>query len=229
MMVQSALSFASARQFMVDSQLRPNRVVHAAVLEAMRRIPREIFLPPTAFSVAYADQDVSLGGGRVLMAPLAFAQLAQALDPREGERILVVGAGCGYGAAVLAACGARVTALEADAGLVAAARAGCRAAGLDVALQEGALAGGIPGAQRWDAILIEGMVDAVPPQFAAQLRLHGGRLVTVRRQAGVGGGGQPTGVAVRAEPQGESFVVRPLFDCQTAPLPGFERELEFQF
>ncbi|GAB0118823.1 protein-L-isoaspartate O-methyltransferase family protein [Acidisoma sp. 7E03] len=227
-MAQTVPDFASARQFMVDSQLRPTKVTHAAVLEAMRRVPREKFLPPALYSVAYADQDVDLGHGRWLIAPLAFARLAQALAPVAGERILVVGAGVGYGAAVLAACGARVTALESDARLIDAARSGWREAGVTVALHQGDLAAGVPGAQVWDAILIEGMVDVVPPSFATQLRESGGRLVTVQRQSAFPGAAA-TGVAIRGERQGASLVTRPLFDCRTAVLPGFETVPEFQF
>jgi len=227
-MAQTVPDFASARQFMVDSQLRPTKVTHAALLDAMRRIPREKFLPPALYSVAYADQDVELGHSRVLMAPLAFARLAQGLAPVAGERILVVGAGVGYGAAVLAACGARVTALESEAALIAAARSGFQEAGVTVAIQEGDLHEGVPGVQAWDAILIEGMVDAVPPAVAAQLREGTGRLVTVLSQPSFPGAG-PTGVAVRGERQGTSLAVRPLFDCQTAALPGFGKVPEFEF
>lgn len=227
-MAQTVPDFASARQFMVDSQLRPTKVTHAAVLDAMRRIPREAFLPPAVYSVAYADQDVELGHGRVLMAPLAFARLAQAVAPVAGERILVIGAGVGYGAAVLAACGARVTALESETALLVAARPGFQQAGVTVAAQQGDLQAGLPGVQAWDAIFIEGMVDAVPPGFATQLHEVTGRLVTVLRQPSFPGAGT-TGVAVRGERQGTSLAVRPLFDCQTAALPGFGKVPEFQF
>lgn len=227
-MAQTVPDFASARQFMVDSQLRPTKVTHAAVLDAMRRIPRERFLTPALFSVAYADQDIALGHGRVLMAPLAFARLAQAVAPVAGERILVVGAGVGYGAAILAACGARVTALESESTLIAAARAGFQEAGVTVAVHQGDLQDGLPGVPAWDAIFIEGMVDSVPPGFAAQLRETTGRLVTVLRQPSFPGAGT-TGVAVRGERQGANLAVRPLFDCQTAALPGFGKVPEFQF
>jgi protein-L-isoaspartate O-methyltransferase len=71
MMASTTLPFAAARQFMVDSQLRPNKVTNPILLDAMRQVPRETFLPPPLWSVAYADQDVRLGGGRVLIAPLA--------------------------------------------------------------------------------------------------------------------------------------------------------------
>jgi protein-L-isoaspartate(D-aspartate) O-methyltransferase len=228
MMAQTVPDFASARQFMVDSQLRPTKVTHAGVLDAMRRIPREKFLPPALYSVAYADQDVELGHARVLMAPLAFARLAQALAPVVGERILVVGSGVGYGAAILAACGARVTALECETALIAAARSGFQETGVTVAIQQGNLHDGLPGVPAWDAILIEGMVDAVPPGFATQLREGVSRIVTVLRQPSFPGAGT-TGVAVRGERQGSSLAVRPLFDCQTAALPGFGKVPEFQF
>ena len=128
-MASTTLPFAAARQFMVDSQLRPNKVTHPALLDAMRVVPRELFLPPALSTLAYADQDVELGGGRVLMAPLAFARLAQLLAPLPGERVLVVGAATGYGAAVLARCGARVTALDEDESLLDIGRAAFRPPG----------------------------------------------------------------------------------------------------
>src|ERR1700735_1014235 len=104
--------FAEARNCMVDSQIRPNRVVDQRVLSAMRTVPRERFLPANVQALAYVDQDVPLGNGRFLMEPRVFARLLQAAVLRENEQVLVVGAGTGYGAAVLAACGCRVIALE---------------------------------------------------------------------------------------------------------------------
>jgi protein-L-isoaspartate(D-aspartate) O-methyltransferase len=222
-MASTTLPFAVARQFMVDSQLRPNKVSNASLLEAMRQVPRETFLPPPLWSVAYADQDVRLGGGRVLIAPLAFARLAQLLDPVPGERVLVVGSGTGYGAAVLATCGARVTALDQDETLLDRGRSAINALGLTVVSQSGPHRGGLPGVQPWDAILIQGMVECVPESFAAQLRPGTGRLVTV-----VGKPDQP-GVAVLGERQGNELALARTFDCTTAMLPGFEPVAAFQF
>ena len=104
--------FADARNRMVDSQVRPNKVTDPRVLSAMRELPRERFLPARLRPRAYVDEDVPLGGGRVLMEPLVIARLVQLAAPSAGERALVVGAGVGYGSAVLARCGVRVTALE---------------------------------------------------------------------------------------------------------------------
>ena len=107
---------------MVDSQIRPNKVVDPRILRAMRELPRERFVPTALRSLAYADEDVPLGNGRALMEPMVLARLVQIAAPVAGERVLVVGAGGGYGAAVLAACGANVTALEEDEALLGLAR-----------------------------------------------------------------------------------------------------------
>jgi protein-L-isoaspartate(D-aspartate) O-methyltransferase len=223
MMASTTLPFAAARQFMVDSQLRPNKVTNPTLLEAMRQMPRETFLPPPLWSVAYADQDVRLGQGRVLIAPLAFARLAQLLAPVPGERVLVVGSGTGYGAAVLATCGARVTALDQDQSLLDLGRSAISALGLTVVSHLGTHRDGLPGVQPWDAILIQGAVEFVPESFAAQLRPGSGRLVTV-----LGKPDRP-GVAVLGERQGSGLALARTFDCTTAMLPGFETVADFQF
>jgi protein-L-isoaspartate(D-aspartate) O-methyltransferase len=223
MMASTTLPFAAARQFMVDSQLRPNKVTNSSLLDAMRQVPRETFLPPPLWSVAYADQDVRLGGGRVLIAPLAFARLAQLLDPAPGERVLVVGSGTGYGAAVLATCGARVTALDQDEALLTIGRSAMSALGLTVLSQLGPHRDGLPGVQPWDAILVEGAIEVVPESFAAQLRPGSGRLVTVLAKP------DRPGVAVLGERQGTGIALARTFDCSTAMLPGFEPVTEFQF
>ena len=110
-MANQADLFADARRNMVDSQIRPNRVTDPRILAAMRRLPRESFLPSAVRALAYADEDVPLGNGRFMMEPMVLARLLQAAALIDQERVLVVGAGTGYGAAVIAACGCKVTAL----------------------------------------------------------------------------------------------------------------------
>ena len=73
--------FALARRNMVEGQLRPNRVTNAALLAVLGELPRERFLPDSVRSVAYADEDVPLGGGRYLMEPMVLARLIQTLQP----------------------------------------------------------------------------------------------------------------------------------------------------
>ena len=220
------LDYASARDHMVDSQVRPDRVVDPRIIRAMRTLPRERFVPAARASMAYIDEDVRLGGGRVLMEPRVLAHLVQSARVRAGERVLVVGAGTGYGAAVLDACGAVVTALEEDEALLAIARDVLPSVSPKVVLQAGRLQDGLPGP--WDVIMIEGAVSEIPPLIGATLNHQGGRLVTVlARSGGMGKGvlaepinpGSPQ-MTLRAQPQ---------FDCATPLLPAFVAAPVFQF
>jgi protein-L-isoaspartate(D-aspartate) O-methyltransferase len=219
--------FVDARNRMVDSQVRPNRVTDPRILAAMRAIPRERFLPPALAALAYADQDVALGNGRVLLAPMLAAKMMQLIAPVAGERALVVASGVGYGAAVLAACGVRVIALEQDEALLAIARTALPAVSPGVNVVAGALAGGWPAEAPYDIVFIEGAVAAVPAAIAVQLRQEAGRLVTVIRAAtgGVTGPGQ----AVRGEATQAGLQLRPEFDCATPLIPALLPAPAFSF
>lgn len=217
---------AAARDFMVDSQVRPNKVTDPRVIAAMRRLPRERFVPEALAARAYLDEDVPLPGGRALMEPMVIARLAQILALRAGERVLVVAAGAGYGAAVLAACGAVVTALEDDAGLLAVARRLLAELAPEVTVVDGDVRAGWPAAAPYDAILIEGAVPALPDGLAEQLA-PGGRLVTVLSSAhGLG-----QGVLAEAVPVGDGLRLRgqAMFDCATPMLPQFRPAPAFVF
>ncbi len=223
--MDAADGMAAARRFMVDGQLRPNKVTDPALLAAMGRLPREAFLPPQLAPLAYADEDVRLANGRALIEPMVIARLLQLLRVREGDRMLVLGAGTGYAAAVAADCGARVVAVESDAALLGIARRAL--AGLPagaVTLVEADPAQGHAAGAPYDAILIEGEVPAVPDSIAAQLA-EGGRLATVLAAAERGLSSR----AVWGLRQGGSFSVTDAFDCATLPLPQFQPAPGFVF
>ena len=215
--------FADARARMVDSQVRPNRVTDARILTAMRTLPRERFLPPALAALAYTDEDVPLGEDRMLMEPMLFARLVQLAEPVEGERVLLLAAGVGYGAAVLAACGARVVAVEEDARLVALARPALAAFAPGVTLGVGPLSAGWSAEAPYDLVLIEGAVAIPPPAVVAQLRQGSGRLVTVIRRAG-----EP-GQAVLGEVTQAGLQLRPSFDCAIRPIPSLLPKAGFVF
>jgi protein-L-isoaspartate(D-aspartate) O-methyltransferase len=221
-----APDMTEARRHMVDGQLRPNRINDPRLLAAMGEIPRERFLPPSMAARAYVDEDVRLPGGRALMEPMVIARLLQLLAIRPGDRVLVVGAGTGYAAAVAAQCGAQVVALEADAALVAAARRAL--AGLiapaELRLVEGPITGGHAAGAPYDAILIEGEVPEVPQAIIGQLA-EGGRLATVLEAASRGVSSR----AVLGRRVGGSFSLSDAFDCATLPLPAFRRAPGFVF
>jgi protein-L-isoaspartate(D-aspartate) O-methyltransferase len=221
--MDSAAFFAQARQHMVDSQVRPNKVTDTRILAAMRRIPRERFLPPALAPRAYADEDVPLGNGRVLMEPMVIARLVQLAMPREGEPALVVGAGTGYGAALLAACGCRVTGLEEYPTLAAIARAALTEEAPGAMLVSGPLTAGWPQGAPYDVILIEGAVHDVPRAIAGQLRNEHGRLVTVLRASGL------ASQAALGEVTPAGLRLQPMFDCATPLLPAFKPAPVFEF
>jgi protein-L-isoaspartate(D-aspartate) O-methyltransferase len=215
--------FTEARDRMVDSQIRPNRVNDPRITSAMRRLPREHFLPAGLTPLAYADEDVPLGNGRVLMQPMAIARLLQLAAPVQGEHALVVGAGVGYGAALLAACGPRVTALEEDPALLALARHALTEVAPEVSLVSGSLSAGWPAGAPYDLILLEGAVTSIPPALGQQLRNSGGRLVTVICTDG------RTCQAVLAEATPAGLRAQPMFDCPTPCLPSLLPAPAFAF
>lgn len=218
------VDFALARRNMIDGQLRPNRVTNAQLLAAVSELPRERFLPEGLHSIAYADDDVPLGGGRYLMEPMVLARLIQALQTQPGDQALVVASGRGYGAALLSKLVKSVVALESDAALAAAAERTARELALAgirqvVAPLEGGDASGGP----FDAILIEGAVRQVPAAILGQLA-PGGRLTTV-----VAGPEGVLGVAQLFVKEGDVASARPLFDAGTPLLPGFAPPPRFTF
>ena len=162
----------AARRAMIDSQLRPEEVTDGGVLAAMASVERERFVPEAARGFAYFDRPLPLGNGRTMMPPAALGRLLSELAPRPGERALVVGAATGYSAALLAAIGLEVTAIESDPALADQARA----AGVEIAKSDK----GAP----YDLILIDGAVEMIPAALVARL-VERGRLATALIDRGV--------------------------------------------
>jgi len=147
-MTQPMPDFAAARRAMIDSQLRPQGVTDPAVLSAMAAVPREEFVPDSVRPLAYGDRPIDLGDGQALMPPAALAKLLDELQPRPGERALVVGAGNGYAPAVLQAMGLAVDTADGLASM---------------------------GQGTYDIVLLDGAVEEVPDAVVARLA-SGGRL-----------------------------------------------------
>lgn len=222
-MTISAELFAEARKHMVDSQVRPNRVSDPRILAAMRTIPRERFVPASAQALTYADEDVPLGNGRYLMEPMVLARMLQAAPPRPNERVLIVGAGTGYSAAVLAACGCRVVALEEDPALIGMANAVLPEEAPSVTIVAGPLAAGWTSLAPYDLILIEGAVPEVPAALKSQLHQEQGRLV-----AAICAPNRATHV-ILAEATPAGLGITPVFDCGMPPLPSLQKAPVFEF
>jgi protein-L-isoaspartate(D-aspartate) O-methyltransferase len=207
--------FATARAAMIESQLRPEGVTDRAVLAAMGRIKREDFLPSHTRPLAYSDRAVAIGAGRFLAAPTVLGQLLTQMKAEAGQRALVVGAGTGYSAAVLAAMGLKVVALEVDTDLAAAARK------QRVKVVEGPLEAGHPAAAPYDQILIDGAVETIPDAIIDQLA-DGGRLGAALVDRGI------TRLVVGRK-AGGAFGTLSIGDAGVPPLPGFSRPKVFNF
>jgi protein-L-isoaspartate(D-aspartate) O-methyltransferase len=232
-----------ARERMVDSQLRPNKVSDLRVLEAMRQLPRERFLPASQAALAYADANISLGSGRAMLQPMVLARLVQAAVPLRGEKALVVGAGTGYSAALMAEIGCEVTAVEEPGAMADRAKQTLAEVAPSVALVTGPLTAGWPATAPYDVILIDGAVPEIPRTLTNQLNRETGRLVTIIDPAAIDPGGiGPAGIApagpsgggaicraVHAELTPAGISARPLFDCVCPVLPAFAPAPTFAF
>ena len=168
-----------AREQMVTHQLRTWDVLDETILDAVRTLPRELFVPEAWRDLAYADTEVPLAHGQHMLAPKIVGRILQALGVRPGERVLEVGTGSGYLTACLARLGAQVTSLEIHADLSAAARLRLDAVGLagPRLVNADALAAASSGEQ-YDAIAVTASLPVYDARFEAQLR-PGGRLFVV--------------------------------------------------
>lgn len=217
------VDYAAARLNMVEGQIKPNKVVDQALIDAMMAVPRERFVPADRRGVAYVDEDVAISGRRVLMEPRVLGRLLNDARITPDSRVLVVGAGTGYSAALISRLAAKVVALEEDKALLATARGALSELGAQrVTLAEGRLTEGWAAEGPYDVILVDGAVAEVPAALIAQLA-PGGRLLTVVDD------GDRVGRAMLVSAVDGVVSQRPLFDAATAMLPGFERKPAFQF
>jgi protein-L-isoaspartate(D-aspartate) O-methyltransferase len=221
--------FSTARQKMVDGQVRTNDVTDRRILDAMLELPRENFVPDDKRALAYLDLDldVSEGGSgaakRFLVKPVLTARLLQAAEILETDNVLIVGVATGYAAAVAAPLAGRVTATESDSALAARGRDVLGRLGLDgkVTFRTAEAAAGDPAGAPYDVILLNGATEVVPQQLYGQLR-DGGRLLGVFAMT------HPPRAMIVRRSHGD-FGTRPLFDAAAPVLPGLERVPEFVF
>ena len=213
--------FTAARLNMVESQVRPNGITDRRIIAAIESVPRENYVPEARRALAYMDEDVTLEAGdrtagrRALIEVMAFARMLQHASIKPSDKVLVVGAETGYGAAVISQMAATVVALESDAGL--AAQAKSNLAGLaNVRLVHGPLAAGVGPDQPFNVILLEGRAEEVPQALIDQLA-DDGRLVGVI-------GERETSHACVYSRAGGSVAVRQVFDASVTALPGMKKK-----
>jgi protein-L-isoaspartate(D-aspartate) O-methyltransferase len=170
-------SFEELRNEMVERQLVARGVSDPHVLAAMRKVPREEFVGAATRQSAYDDGPLPIGQGQTISQPFIVAKMIQLAEIKPGDRVLEVGAGSGYAAAVMAQIAAQVFTIDRIAGLVAGARAVIERLGYtNVTLRVGDGTKGWPEEAPFDAILVAAGGPKVPRSLLEQLKI-GGRLV----------------------------------------------------
>ena len=210
----------SARFNMVETQIRPADVTDQRVIAAIAAVPREKFVPRSAAALAYADVPVAVAPGRYLLDPRSFAKLLQLAEIGDSDRVLDVGCGTGYSAAVLARLAGKVVALEQDADLVRAASQLLADAVGKVEVVQGGLVEGVKDQAPYDVIFINGAVEQIPDSLLNQLG-EGGRLVTFLKD-----GQSRAWLFVKEKGQ---VGKRPDFDADVPVLAGFRKAVGFVF
>jgi protein-L-isoaspartate(D-aspartate) O-methyltransferase len=218
--------FSTARQNMVDCQVRPSDVTDVPIIDAMLEVPREAFVPQNQRALAYLDLDLDVSEGasvkRFLIKPAVLARMLQAAEIKATDAVLVVGCATGYAAAVVAKIAGQVTATESDASLAAKARTALAGLGLGTVTVRGAAAAdGDSAAAPYDVIVLNGATEIIPEGLFRQLK-QGGRLV------GVFATTLPPRATLVTHSH-DDFGHRALFDAVAPVLPGLERVPAFVF
>ncbi len=220
--------FSTARQKMVDGQVRTNDVTDIGILEAMLTVPRELFVPEAKRGLAYLDSDIDVSEGagaakRYLIKPAVTGKLLQAAEIGPTDNVLIVGAATGYVAALAGKIASRVTATETDPALVAKGKAILAQLAIgNVTFKVAPAAEGDRAGAPYDVILLNGASEVAPRALYDQLN-DSGRLV------GVFASEIPSRAMVVTRSHGTDFGTRTLFDAAAPVLPGLEKAPAFVF
>jgi protein-L-isoaspartate(D-aspartate) O-methyltransferase len=216
------IDFQASRVKMVDGQLRTTDVTGHAILSAFLEIPRERFVPTAMRDLAYVDHDIEVAPGRFAMEPSPLAKLLQLAAITASDKVLIIGAATGYGAAIAGKLAASVVAVESNGELCAQMAANLKAVGISnvetmtAGLGEGARAKG-----PFNVIILEGSVSAVPVALFDQL-CEDGRLVAVEGEG-------HTGVARLYMKTAKNVSSVRGFNVSVKPLPELSKKPEFAF
>jgi protein-L-isoaspartate(D-aspartate) O-methyltransferase len=206
---------ASARLRMVERQLRARDIRDERVLEAMATVPREVFVPEELSDRAYDDSALPIPAGQTISQPYMVARIAEALELHGRERVLDVGTGSGYQAAVLAELAAEVVTIERIPELAELARRNLAAAGYErVEVRVGDGTRGVPDRAPFDAIAVAAAVPELPGSLYEQLEPRGRLVVPVGSRRA-----QELQVVVRS-PEGPAVIHS--VPCRFVPLVGEE-------
>ncbi len=217
------MNIEQARFNMIEQQIRPWDVLDAEVLGLLAAVKREDFVPAQHRQLAFVDTEVPLPDGQVMLAPKVEARLLQELKVQRHEKVLEVGAGSGFMAALLGHRAQQVITLDIHPSLVALASDNLRRAGIsNVSVREADGRLGLASEGPFDVIVLSGSVASVPQVLLDQLK-PGGRLIAIV-------GAEPVMRATLFKRQADGSVAHTvLFDTVAARLDGFAEPTRFHF
>ncbi len=212
--------FQNRRTMMVDTQVRPSDVTSFPIIDAMLSVPREEFVPDGLKPAAYAEEHLEVTSGRYMLDPRTFAKMLEGIDVGPEDLVLDVACGLGYSSAVLAHMTEAVVAVEDTEERVSEAEAALSAADVDnAAVVQGALSKGAAKHGPYDAIMVNGAIEAEPIELVGQLK-EGGRIVAIFRNGNLG--------VVRVGLKTSSGMNwRDIFNANAPALSGFGATREF--
>jgi protein-L-isoaspartate(D-aspartate) O-methyltransferase len=177
------MNIEQARFNMVEQQIRPWEVLDQTVLDLLFVVKREDFVPVAYRNLAFADMEIPIGSGQVMLAPRVEAKLLQELGVKKTDKVLEIGTGSGYMAALLAARAEHVLTVEVRPELAEFARENIQRAGItNIKVETGCGAKGWAPAGPYDVIVVSAAMPVVPEVLLKQLRV-GGRLAVVVGEA----------------------------------------------
>jgi protein-L-isoaspartate(D-aspartate) O-methyltransferase len=217
------MNYEQARFNMIEQQIRPWNVLNDQVLHLLSLVKREDFVPLAHKALAFVDMEIPLGHGQYMLAPRLEARLLQDAAVQKHERVLEIGAGCGYLTALLAHQAQRVMALEINPELAAMARNNLQKAGIhnaEVRQFDGSVGAAAEGP--FDVIVLGGCVPEVPQNLLAQLKV-GGRLLAIVGQEPV------TRATIVTRTSETEFDTRQPWDSSAPSLLNFAAPSQFRF
>lgn len=219
------MDFARLRQQFVDNQVRPSEITNRELVQAILAVPRELFVQPAEQPFAYSDLELPMAAAapdRRMIDPVQLARLLQALSIGRESKVMVIGCGTGYSAALIAHMASSVVAVEEHQALAAAATDNLRSLGAaNVKVVQSKLIAGHPDEAPYDAILVDGAVEVLPDSLIAQLRTAG-QLAVIER-------GERISRAMLYERIATGASKWPQFEAWATALPGFEMPRAFVF
>lgn len=212
--------FAARRMMMVDTQVRTADVTKFPIIDAMLSVPREQFVPREQVEAAYVSENIRIAPHRVVLEPRTLGKLLDAINVESNDLVLDIGIGYGYSSAVIASMAEAVIGVEEDASLANEAQSLLSEHGADnVLVHTGPLTEGAAQHGPYDAIIVQGSVEELPPALIDQLK-EGGRIGCVFMEGALGV------VRIGYKIDGE-MSWRYAFNASAPVLPGFEKQTTF--